>query len=197
MGNSIHLPTVVSSLPPQAPAEQLWADPTLSDGHWREKLQPQMAAGYLGPCWYLEAPAWAVLSQDADIRGVGASANEAGQMLVLDIPHLRGEQGVGPGSCHFPPHPGVTRLSTPIPPHSAEPGSTYVLQLEQDLACQLNALAVEVLHGHKVALGRHRVMGAQWGTGCLAGRWVPIPALPYLVICRLGIDLELPLGGHQ
>lgn len=72
MGNNIHLPPAVGSFP-------RWAAPRLGDGEQ-------------GPQWYLEAPAWAVLGQDADVGGVSAGTDEAGQMLVLDIPHLRGSR---------------------------------------------------------------------------------------------------------
>jgi len=149
----------------------LWAAPTLGDGRWRERSQPWMAAGAPGPGRYLEAPARAVLGQDADVRGVGAGTDEAGQMLVLDIPHLR--WGRVWDQAHATSHPTQGTLGWASPSHHAEPGSTYVLQLEQDLARQLDALTVEVLHGHEVALGRHGVMGAWWGDGGAVGWWVP------------------------
>lgn len=114
---------------------------------------------------YLEAPTWAVLGQDADVGWVGAGTNEAGQMLVLDIPHLR-EGGMW-DLTHPAPSRGH-RAGRPCPT-----GVTYVLQLEQDLPRQLDALAVEVLHGHQVALGRYGVtngvVGSQWGSGCPGG----------------------------
>lgn len=116
--------------------------PTTMDG---PGMGDSIHPGEPGPRRYLEAPARAVLGQDADVRGVGAGADEAGQMLVLDIPHLRWSRVWDQAHA---------QLGTPTPPPGTEPGATYVFQLEQDLARQLDALAVEVLHGHEVALGR-------------------------------------------
>lgn len=117
MGGSIHLLAVVDSCPPRAAL-------TLGDGHWREMFQPHMVPR---PHRYLEAPAWAVLGQYADVRGVSAGTDEAGQMLVLDIPHLRWSRVWDQAHAMSLPTQVTLGWGPPIPPCGAELRSTYVL----------------------------------------------------------------------
>lgn len=42
---------------------------------------------------YLQAPPWAVLRDDAHVWGFDAAADEASQMLVLNISHLQRQEG--------------------------------------------------------------------------------------------------------
>ena len=65
--------------------------------------------------------------------------------------------------------------SAPLRGPPALPSPTYVLQLEQDLARQLDPLAVEVLDGHQVALRTGGAVGARWGGGPRPHSRVPIP----------------------
>lgn len=45
-----------------------------------------------GPPRHLQTPTRAVLGQDADVWGIGAGANEARQVFVLDVSHLGGSE---------------------------------------------------------------------------------------------------------
>lgn len=42
---------------------------------------------------YLQAPPWAVLCDDAHVWRFDAAADEASQMLVLNISHLQRQEG--------------------------------------------------------------------------------------------------------
>lgn len=42
---------------------------------------------------YLQAPTWAVLCDDAHVWGFDAAADEASQMLVLNVSHLQCQEG--------------------------------------------------------------------------------------------------------
>lgn len=48
--------------------------------------------GCVGP-QYLQAPPGAVLRDDAHVWGFDAAANEASQMLVLNVSHLQHQDG--------------------------------------------------------------------------------------------------------
>lgn len=88
-------------------------------------------------------------------------------MLILDVPHL-GDSGLWGRALPRSGDPAPC----PVPPL---PSSTYMLQLEQDFARQLDPLAVEVLHGHQVALGAGKVVGARWAGGTWWGGGHPAP----------------------
>lgn len=96
---------------------------------------------------YLQAASGTVLRDDVHVGGVDAAADEAGQVLILDVSHLR------PQTAHIyrPSNNRCVCARVRGPEGSCDP-SSYVLQLKQDLPGQLDPLLVDELHGCQVSL---------------------------------------------